>query len=436
MDELACVEDAAAEQDPSLERFTRAAHAAPAGSTAGAVALRLSEGKRQKQIAAELGLAKGTIHFHVRNLGGLRVGIYVGRKAILCTLGRSGVRNSELSNIRIGHLRLHDPKGARFHIPDSKTETGIRVVEVSPYHAEVLIAHIDRLRKAGRDTGPEAYLFPNERGNRMTRKRVGEIVHEAAVLATKKMREQGLPPLPHITPHSLRRTYISIALLANNYDIKWVMDQVGHADSKMTMDVYNQLQQRAKREHGASFDRLIREARAQLYGNDEQQPPAQPPADRVWANVWADDTKTTPKTRPPRRPPRGQKSLISRTKSERRSRNSNSGHQSFQSRALPAELSRRGPYGSRWGWAGRLPPGSGLWIGLLGGLDRDTLVVPPASRSRACRATQRNDVGRLVAPVALDCPRAGRESAAAASTPPIPPKRCASQEIPVCGMRS
>jgi hypothetical protein len=38
------------------------------------------------------------------------------------------------------------------------------------------------------------------------------------------------------------------------------MDQVGHADSNMTMDVYNQLQQRAKREHGASFDRLVREA--------------------------------------------------------------------------------------------------------------------------------------------------------------------------------
>jgi hypothetical protein len=38
------------------------------------------------------------------------------------------------------------------------------------------------------------------------------------------------------------------------------MKQVGHADSKMMLEVY-QLQQRVKREHGASFDRLIREAR-------------------------------------------------------------------------------------------------------------------------------------------------------------------------------
>jgi hypothetical protein len=67
--------------------------------------------------------------------------------------------------------------------------------------------------------------------------------------------------LPRVTPHSLRRTYISIALLANNFDVKWVMSQVGHADSKMTLDVYAQLEQRAKRDHGASFDRLIRQAR-------------------------------------------------------------------------------------------------------------------------------------------------------------------------------
>jgi hypothetical protein len=44
------------------------------------------------------------------------------------------------------------------------------------------------------------------------------------------------------------------------------MGQVGHADSKMTMDVYAQLQQRVKREHGMAFDRLVDQAREQLYG--------------------------------------------------------------------------------------------------------------------------------------------------------------------------
>jgi hypothetical protein len=71
--------------------------------------------------------------------------------------------------------------------------------------------------------------------------------------------------VPHTTPHSLRRTYISIALLANNFDVKWVMSQVGHADSKMTLDVYAQLEQRVERSHGAAFDSLVRAARDQLH---------------------------------------------------------------------------------------------------------------------------------------------------------------------------
>jgi hypothetical protein len=44
------------------------------------------------------------------------------------------------------------------------------------------------------------------------------------------------------------------------------MSQVGHADSKMTLDVYAQLEQRVKREHGVRFDALVRRAEAQLHG--------------------------------------------------------------------------------------------------------------------------------------------------------------------------
>jgi DNA-directed RNA polymerase specialized sigma24 family protein len=89
--------------------------------------------------------------------------------------------------------------------------------------------------------------------------------------------DTGLPPLPRTTPHRLRRTYISIALLANNFDVKWVMSQVGHADSKMTLDVYAQLEQRLQRSHGTEFDRLVRNAREQLHGT-----PTEAPGEGVW----------------------------------------------------------------------------------------------------------------------------------------------------------
>jgi integrase len=64
--------------------------------------------------------------------------------------------------------------------------------------------------------------------------------------ATIRIEAQGLPPLPNVTPHTMRRTYLSIALLANGFDVKWVISQVGHADSKMTLDVYD-FQERKRR---------------------------------------------------------------------------------------------------------------------------------------------------------------------------------------------
>src|SRR4029077_6399046 len=55
-----------------------------------------------------------------------------------------------------------------------------------------------------------------------------------------------------------------IALIANKFDLKYVMDQVGHGDSTMTMDVYSQLQKRYKRSHGVNFDRIVSEASGQV----------------------------------------------------------------------------------------------------------------------------------------------------------------------------
>jgi hypothetical protein len=84
--------------------------------------------------------------------------------------------------------------------------------------------------------------------------------------ASSQLIERGLPPLPQITPHSLRRTYVSIMLLATNFDIAYVQSQVGHAQATMTLDVYNQLLDRSKRAHGTAFDALLNDARNELHG--------------------------------------------------------------------------------------------------------------------------------------------------------------------------
>lgn len=279
MDELAALIDAAGEQDVQLGPSAPISEAV--GPTAALVAHLLAQGKRSSQIADELGIAKSTVSFHVGRIGAHVGRGYIGRRVVVEILGRSGVRASELCDMKVGHVRLHDPDGARFQIPDSKTETGIREVQMSPDLVAAVVAHLDRLRRIGVPTGPDDYLVPNSRGGRMDRQRVGKIVKEAASAATERLQARGMPPLPNTTPHTLRRTYISIALIANNFDVKWVMGQVGHADSKMTMDVYAHLEQRVKRDHGTNFDRLLRAARDDLADASSSRlspRPAPPPA--------------------------------------------------------------------------------------------------------------------------------------------------------------
>lgn len=68
IDELACLEDIARARDPPLSLFRQAAMAARAGSTRAAVALAASEGKSQAAIVRDLGLAKGSVSYHLKHL--------------------------------------------------------------------------------------------------------------------------------------------------------------------------------------------------------------------------------------------------------------------------------------------------------------------------------------------------------------------------------
>ena len=154
---------------------------------------------------------------------------------------------------------------------------------MTPDLVQAIVEHLDRLQRAGYGTGPDDHLVQNLRCGQMTRQRVGRIVADAARDANQRLVGHGLPPLPKTTPHTLRRTYISIALVANNFDVKWVMSQVGHADSKMTMDVYAHLEQRVDRSHGTNFDRLITTARGRLAATQADDPRQGPPV--PWSTI-------------------------------------------------------------------------------------------------------------------------------------------------------
>ncbi len=96
-------------------------------------------------------------------------------------------------------------------------------------------------------------------------------------------------------------------LLATNFDVTYVQHQVGHAESRMTLDVYAQLLDRRKRDHGVAFDALLADARTTLYGpqNEGFGPPFGPPTPNTpdLANEPAEQTSPfagTSNTRPAR----------------------------------------------------------------------------------------------------------------------------------------
>jgi integrase len=67
------------------------------------------------------------------------------------------------------------------------------------------------------------------------------VLARSVKLADEYRAGEGLGPLPDgLTPHSLRRTFISL-LLAAGEDAPFVMQQVGHTDPKVTLGVYAQV---------------------------------------------------------------------------------------------------------------------------------------------------------------------------------------------------
>jgi len=115
MDELVALTDAAGEQDSRFARPTLAVEPR-AGSTAAEVGERWTAGMRASDIAADLGISKATVTYHLSRLQAEGPTTYIGRRAIVATLGGSGVRVSELCDMRIRDLRLHAASGAHFRI--------------------------------------------------------------------------------------------------------------------------------------------------------------------------------------------------------------------------------------------------------------------------------------------------------------------------------
>jgi integrase len=142
------------------------------------------------------------------------------------------VRIGEALALRWGDVDL---AGGRMGIRESKTDAGVRTVDLLP----VLREELATLKASARWSDPDDYVFPTETGKRQNPSNVRNRVLAGSVRrANERLTECDLAPLPDgLTPHSLRRTFISL-LLAIGEDVPYVMGQVGHSDPKVTLSIH------------------------------------------------------------------------------------------------------------------------------------------------------------------------------------------------------
>jgi integrase len=232
-----------------------------------------------KAIAARLEVAPTTAMYLYgcqRNEDGPTCGV---RRAIIATLGLAGPRVSELCALDVQDVVLAK---ARFLIRHSKTQAGVREVDIHPRLLDELTSY-----RAGRpDPSMDEPAFPTRVGTRRDRSNVlKRVVHPALAQANELRASRDEPPIQvHLTPHTFRRTYITFVVAAG-YDLPYVQAQVGHVDPTTTLAIYAQVMRTADR------DQLRAEIRELLGVNPEdtapsrQKPPAISPTQSALARL-------------------------------------------------------------------------------------------------------------------------------------------------------
>jgi integrase len=165
----------------------------------------------------------------------------VGRRAALVTLGLSGFRISELCDMRCSQVDL---ARARFKLADAKTPKGVREVEMTLWNRGELVRHREQRLRDGFPMEPADHFFGTANGRRRDPNRFRDrVLARSARFANERRAEQGLAPLPKITPHSLRRTWAMLAAQVGR-DPHWISDQIGHTSAAFTLQVYQQTRHR------------------------------------------------------------------------------------------------------------------------------------------------------------------------------------------------
>jgi integrase len=128
-----------------------------------------------------------------------------GRRALIATLIYAGLRIGEATALT---WRDIDLANGRISVRDSKTEAGVRLVDILAALRDELTTH----RHGAVHAEPAELVFPTSSGSRRDKDNARERVIRPVVAAAEELlAARGQPPLPAgVTAHKLRHTFASI----------------------------------------------------------------------------------------------------------------------------------------------------------------------------------------------------------------------------------
>jgi integrase len=152
------------------------------------------------------------------------------------------LRVSELCALDKQHVDRHKRK---IYVRDSKTPAGVRAVDIRPR----LLRELDKFPPLRDGAAMERPAYPTSTGTRRDRNNVNARIIAPVLKQANTLRAaRDEPPVrAHVTPHTLRRTYITI-MLAAGFDLPYVQDQVGHLDPSTTLAIYAKVIRRPDRD--------------------------------------------------------------------------------------------------------------------------------------------------------------------------------------------
>ena len=149
-------------------------------------------------------------------------------KAVILFLFTTGIRQTELRNIKLEDIKIDEGIRYLFYIGKGQKKNQIPLHPTTVFYVDDYLRHMEKNK---RKVYPENYLFQptintfnGDIKKRLSHTAVAYIVKKYARVVNKNKR---------ITPHSARATFIS-SLIGNGEDIYFVSQLVNHSDVRTT----------------------------------------------------------------------------------------------------------------------------------------------------------------------------------------------------------